>query len=201
MQASLGVYLALKTFCVRLLPFLIFYFLLHCPLSHAQDGIDLSGFTDYATQDFGTGQLSGNNRTLQLLGNAWKKIEVNYSVTSETIVSFQIRVDGPGEIHGIMFDTNNNFNFNIDTSRAFRVFGSQNWANDDFENYPGSGWRTYAIPVGQYYTGNFRYFVFIGDKDSNGASQDSTFRNLQIFEKGKRVITNRGITYRVNPEN
>ncbi|MEO1485003.1 MAG: hypothetical protein AAFU57_04600 [Bacteroidota bacterium] len=186
---------------MRLLIFFAFcYLLFYAPLQ-AQNGIDLSGFTGYATQDFGTGQLSGNNRTLQLLGNAWKKIEVNYTVTPETIVSFQIRVDGPGEIHGIMFDTNNNFNFSLDTPRAFRVFGSQNWANDDFANYPGSGWESYSIPVGQYYTGTFQYFVFIGDKDSNGASQDSTFRNLRIYEGVNEVITNRRITYRVNPDN
>jgi len=177
------------------------YFVFSCNLTGlaAQGGMDLSGFTGYSNQDRGTGVLSNNNRTLQLLGNAWKKVPVNYTITPNTIVSFDIRVDGPGEIHGILFDNDNNLNGGTDEPRAFRTFGSQNWGNSDFANYPGAGWRSYQIPVGEYYTGTFQYLVFIADKDSGGSSQDSTFRNVLIYEKGKRVITNRRITYRASP--
>lgn len=176
-------------------------FVLFCHITGltAQDGMDLSGFTGYSNQDRGTGTLSNNNRTLRISGNGWKKVPVNYTITPNTILSFEIRVDGPGEIHGILFDTNNNFNFGTDTPRGFRFFGSQNWGNADFANYPGSGWQGYQIPVGEYYTGTFQYLVFIADKDSGGSSQDSTFRNVLIYEKGKNVLTNRRITFRVIP--
>lgn len=164
-----------------------------------QSAIDLSGFTPYApsVQDNGTGQLVGDNFTLRLTDNTWKKIAVNYTITPNTVLSFYFRADIIGEIHGVMFDTNNNFNFNVDTPRAFRVEGTQNWANADFANYSGSGWQYFTIPVGQYYTGTFTYLVLIGDIDAGGSTQDSTFQNIILYENERKVITNRRITYRV----
>lgn len=169
-------------------------------IAQSQSTIDLSNFTSYhpSGQDRGTGQVSNSGDTLRLVGNAWKKILVNYEVTSNTIVSFDIKVDSPGEIHGFLFDTDNRLQ-GSNQQLAFKVFGSQNWGLRDYEDYTGTGWQRFAIPVGQFYTGTFPYFVFIADKDTNGASQDSSFRNLRIIEGNTTtILTNRRITYRVD---
>lgn len=178
---------------------LVFLALLSIHFTQSQTTIDLSTSTSYYqnSQDNGTGQVSGEGSTLRLTGNAWKKILVNYTVTANTIVSLDIRVDSQGEIHGFLFDKDNVLQ-GSNQSFAFKLFGTQNWGRTDYEDYTGTGWQRFSIPVGQFYTGTFAYFVFIADKDINGATQDSSFRNLVIYEKSEVVLTNRRITYRLN---
>ncbi|MEM8963764.1 MAG: hypothetical protein AAGD38_19935, partial [Acidobacteriota bacterium] len=58
---------------------------------------------------------------------------------------------------------------------------TQNYGITDFDNYV-SGWTTYQIPVGQYYTGSSFFLVLVNDKDAGALNNNSRFRNVRIFE-------------------
>ncbi|MEM8964543.1 MAG: hypothetical protein AAGD38_23860, partial [Acidobacteriota bacterium] len=57
---------------------------------------------------------------------------------------------------------------------------TQNYGITDFDNYV-SGWTTYQIPVGQYYTGSSFFLVLVNDNDA-GSGNNSRFRDVRIFE-------------------
>ena len=44
--------------------------------------------------------------TLQLTGNSWKKLNVPYDVTPNTVIEFDFQSSLEGEIQAIGFDTN-----------------------------------------------------------------------------------------------
>jgi len=134
--------------------------------------------TSYSNQD-SSGDLhtieDGGN-TLHLgPGNTWKKIDFAYSVTPDTVLEFDFQSDAEGEIHGIGLDDNNTHSDNT----TFRVYGTQNWGIGDFDNYSGSDWQTYEIPIGEYYTGDMIYMFFVNDHD-HGDTAESLFRNVRV---------------------
>ncbi|MBX2846224.1 MAG: S8 family serine peptidase [Saprospiraceae bacterium] len=141
--------------------------------------LDLTGtINSYGgSQDNGSAELVDGN-TLKLSNNAWKYIDLNYTVTSNTVVSFEFRSDIQGEIHGIAFDNNNS----ISSNYTFKVHGTQSWGNRTFDTYSGSDWMTFTIPVGDYYTGVFDRFAFVMDHDGSPKNGDAYFRNVKIFE-------------------
>jgi len=131
-------------------------------------------------QDGGTAQKHDGGNTLEIKNNAWKKIEVNYNVTSNTVLSFDFKSTKQGEIHGIGFDDN----MNIEQLKTFRVHGTQHWwGRDDYDTYSGNGaYQQFTIPVGRFYTGQFRYLFFLADHDNAPGNGDSFFSNIQIYE-------------------
>ncbi len=130
------------------------------------------------SQDQGTFQVQDAGATLFIQNNAWKSISLNYTVTTNTVVEFDFQSTIQGETHGIGFDNNNSISSNF----TFKVHGTQNWGITNFDNYSGSGWTTYVIPVGSFYTGAFNRLVFCGDDDSNPRTGNSYFRNVKIYE-------------------
>lgn len=129
------------------------------------------------TQDAGTHSISGT--TLIISGNAWKYIDLNYEVTASTVIEFDFGSTNEGEIHGIGFDSDNG----ISSNRTFRVYGSQNWGLGNYNDYTASAgnWKSYTIPVGQFYTGTFDRLFFVCDDDAGNAG-NSQFRNIKIYE-------------------
>jgi len=95
-----------------------------------------------------TATISPDGSQLTLSGNAWKKIDIPYTLTANTVLSFEFRTDALWEIQGIGFDndigvTNGVF--------GYQLLGSQTWAGVDqsFNNYTvGDGWVRYDIPIG-----------------------------------------------------
>jgi hypothetical protein len=144
--------------------------------------IDFSDFSidSYGgSQDAGTFQLLSNNTILKLENNAWKSIALAYTVTENTIVEFEFRSTIEGEIHGFGFDNNGTISYN----KTFKVHGSQAWGYMDYDNYSGGGnWQYYAIPVGQFYTGDFDRLFFVADHDSGQHNGNAYFRNVKIHE-------------------
>ena len=137
-------------------------------------------FTSYGGQDGGNGQpsiydIQDGGATLHMDGNTWKKIDFTYNFIPATVLEFDFRSDNEGEFHGLTFDNNNNRN----GSSEIKLYGTQNWGVRDFDNYSGSNWVHYTIPVGQYYAGAMNYFAFISDDDGNGHA-DSYFRNVIV---------------------
>lgn len=132
-----------------------------------------------------------NGNTLKLSGNGWKKIDLPYTVTADTLLTFQFKSTSKGEIHGIGFDTNNS----ISKDRTFQLYGSQSWGIDTFKTYSSDQWQTYVIPVGQFYTGEFNALTFTNDQDVDNPKAESFFRNVEISEQSTTPET-RNVTQR-----
>lgn len=117
--------------------------------------------------------------TLQLLDNTWKDISLDYTVTADTVLEFDFMSTDIGEIQGIGFDTNDSISSNL----TFKLYGTQNWGESDFNTYAGNEgeWVHYTINVGDYYTGDFNRMFFVMDNDT-GTSSNSFFSNITIHE-------------------
>ena len=115
--------------------------------------------------------------TLYLQDNTWRRTTGTYTITADTVVEVDFRSTSQGEIHGIGFDTDDTLSSNT----IFKLHGTQSWGIQDYDNYSGSSYVTYQIPVGQYFTGSGYYLVLVNDNDS-GSGNDSYFRDVRIFE-------------------
>lgn len=158
-------------------------------------------FNDYAINGYWGGQdgagghptvatVSPDGSQLTIQGNAWKYIDLPYTVNANTVLTFEFRADVFGEIQGIAFDTNTDGG----SLSGFQLEGGQNWANVShaYDNYvTGSGWVEYTIPVGTFFTGAYNHLVFFADDDMNGAN-DSQFRNISIYDTTAALTVNEG---------
>lgn len=119
-----------------------------------------------------------NDTTLKLVNNTWRYIDFDYPVTQNTVLEFEFKSTSQGEVHGIGFDTDNNST----SSEIFKLHGNESWGISDFDNYTGSNWVKYTIPVGTYYTGTFNRIVFVNDKDWWWGGNNSYFRAVKVHE-------------------
>ena len=137
-----------------------------------------SGVLSYdPNQDFGTHSVQDGGATLYLQGNAWKAIEINYTITQNTVLEFDFKSTLEGEIHELGFD--NDLAFPM-VSRIV-TYGTQGY-NGEYNNptYDGSGdYIHYTIDLGV--TGFFKYLVMTADDDANAVA-NSYFKNIQIYE-------------------
>ncbi len=141
------------------------------PLSFT--GVSLIG---HSNSDDGNYTIANDN-TVLLEDNTWRSFPIDYTVTANTVVEFEFQSTDQGEIHGIAFASNTSSS----SDRTFKIHGTQNWGITDFDNYSGSGWVSYTIPVGDFYTGTFDRLVFSNDNDA-GSGNNSYFRNVVIHE-------------------
>ncbi|RZS93807.1 T9SS type A sorting domain-containing protein [Aquimarina brevivitae] len=141
------------------------------------DAINFDNFQiiSFSNQDV-AGDFAANGTSLALQNNTWKYIALNYTVTPNTVISFDFSSTNQGEIHGIGFEDNNT----LTSTRYFKVYGTQNYGITNYDNY-GGGTVSYTIPVGAFYTGNFDRLVFINDDDT-GFGNTSLFSNVRIYE-------------------
>ncbi|WP_234419727.1 DUF4347 domain-containing protein [Nodularia spumigena] len=139
----------------------------------------LSAASQNVTNEF---TISADKTELGLSGNTWKKLDIgNYNITNNTILEFEFQSSKRGEIHGIGFDTDNDVVNN--PQNLFQLSGTQNWGLNNFKNYStGSGWQSYSITVGDYFTGNFNYLTFANDHDVASPDSNGQFRNIQLYE-------------------
>lgn len=142
------------------------------------DDYTVSPFDYY--QDRGDYSIHGGGSELRIDDNAWKSINFPYVVTANTVIEFEFRSTDQGEIHGIGFESDNS----ISSNRIFKVHGTQNWGYMNYDNYSGSSWKSYSIPVGQFYTGSFSKLVFVADDDWSGNGLgESRFKNVRVFNQ------------------
>ncbi|MCD8570511.1 MAG: cadherin domain-containing protein [Alphaproteobacteria bacterium] len=170
------------------------------PTLVANDGNpNLIDFHDYtfgsfdASQDVGgTVTISPDGSMLTMTGNMWKKIDLPYTVTANTVLTFEFQTDTNGEIFGIGFDDNSNFANGV---YGYQLAGTQIWTGNidqTFRNYQiGDGWVRFDIPIGQDYTGVMNKMVFILDNDS-GPAPTINFRNVGFYESDQVVEMNEG---------
>ncbi len=145
-------------------------------------------FESFAGEDRqGTVSVEDGGTTLRLTGNTWKRLALSYDVSPRTVLEFDFRSDVEGEIHGIGLDEDGKFT----RGRVFKLYGGQAWNKGilDYDNYDGSGWTHYRIPVGQFYTGKMSYMVFVMD-DDGAVRGESRFRNVKIYEDSVTVAEN-----------
>lgn len=156
-------------------------------LSGSADSTDclLIDFNDYDVishgggQDAGSYQLLEGKSVLKIQNNAWKAIELDYEVTPNTILEFEFASNLQGEIHGIGFDDNDA----VSADRTFQLFGIQNWGYGEHNDYPANAsWKTYTIPVGTFYDGEFTRLFFVADHDRSPRNGNSFYRNIKIYE-------------------
>jgi len=151
---------------------------------------EIGGFAGY--QDRGTATVGDNGASVTLSSNAWKQLAINTTITADTILSFDFKSDVEGEIHGIGFDTDNN----LSPEWLFQLDGTQTWGLQDFANQysTGSGYQSYEIRVGDYFTGDFTNLVLATDDDAD-IGADSAFRNIQFTNASPLVVASAVETY------
>lgn len=131
----------------------------------------------------GTPVVSGSNQ-VTFSGNLWKRKAFSYSVTAQTVMTFEYRSTQIPEVSTIGFDNDTNF---TNDNRRFWMYGTQTSGITYAAPYPtfdyrGSGaWETITIPVGTYFTGNFNYMTFVNDDDAAPLG-NSAFRNIILRE-------------------
>lgn len=151
-----------------------------------------SDFTSYSGgQDSGAPvTVIGDNEGVLLQGNVWKRADLNYEITADTILRFDFQSTEIPEIAAIGFDNDSNFSNN---SEHFFLYGTQRGGisyaapTTQFE-YDGSGDTvTIEIDIGSYFTGNFSGIHFINDDDVNPTG-NSSYQNIRLFEAGASSI-------------
>ncbi len=161
--------------------------------------IDFGEFplSSYGGSQDGSGTVRRENqKTLYLDGNRWQKIDFPLTITSDTILAFDFQSDGEGELHAIAFDDD----LHPDKDRTFQLYGTQTWWGvQDYHTYTPSGKVHYEIPVGHYYTGDFKYLVFVNDQDNPtaGILNNSRFSNVEITTNSN-AITNYSVSWESN---
>ena len=148
------------------------------PIQFDRCDIKTHGGTD---QDFGTYEVLDGGSTFKISGNAWKRADLPYYITPTTVLEFEFRSTGDkqGEVQGIGLDNNNV----ADPSRIFAVYGVEAYGNDTYKDYDGSGeWKTYRIPVGQFYTGATYNIFFVNDDDRPNPQAEAYWRNVRVYE-------------------
>jgi len=131
-------------------------------------------------QDAGNVTTS-NNGTALIENNAWKAVEVNYTITASTVLEFDFKSTLEGEIHFIGFDDD----LSLGSDPQFKMYGFQNTGtayNEDYEYTAIGQFQHFTIPVGNIYTGLRRYLVLVADNDSGAEDGNSFFRNIKIYE-------------------
>ncbi|PSO84242.1 MAG: cellulose-binding protein [Cyanobacteria bacterium QH_9_48_43] len=146
---------------------------------------------DFSSQNFssynynqdkeGTLQVQDGGKTLNLSGNAWKKMDFSYEVTSDTVLEFDFRSSSEGDIHSIGLDDDNNFGNSISNFALYGTQSNANW-NQDFNNYSGTDWKNYSINVGEYFTGQMNYLTLVNDHDVSNPDATSYLRNVKVYE-------------------
>lgn len=135
-----------------------------------------TSLVSHSNNDAGVYSFPDDN-TVLVEDNTWRALLLDYDVTANTVVDFEFQSTSQGEIHGIAFASN----ATATSSQTFKVHGTQNWGITNYDNYSGSTWVSYSIPVGTFYTGSFDRFVFVNDNDA-GSGNNSYFRNIIIHE-------------------
>lgn len=140
-----------------------------------QECIKLEAVTPYSNTN--TGSFNADGCTIELNGNIWRATEETFTLTPNSVLTFNFSANGTGEIHGIGLSQSNSASEN----RTFNLIGSQNYGIDDFR-YDGSGTDTFSIPVGQYFTGSGYRLILINDKDSGTENNQTIISDVVLTD-------------------
>jgi hypothetical protein len=86
------------------------------------------------------------------------------------------------EVNGVGLAGHTNIDvFSFVPEVFFQIYGTETFSNQTYRNYPGSGWKHYEIPVGQFTTNRFYAIVFANEADA-GQNTSVYYRNLRLVE-------------------
>ncbi len=155
----------------------------------------ISSYGGSSQDRFGDAVVIEDGAGLSMTGNSWKDIPFPATISEDTVLEFEFRSDGEGEVHGIGFDSDEG----LSPDRTFKVHGSQAWGLDG-GSYTGNGeWQTFRIPVGEFFTGDFTKSTFAHDHDVSGADVTSAFRNIRLVDTADtQVSAEQTLTVSVN---
>ncbi|VEL96564.1 parallel beta helix pectate lyase-like protein [Alteromonas sp. 76-1] len=123
-----------------------------------------------------------DENSVVLTGNNWTKFEVDFEVTSETVLELALYIEGWPEIVGVGFETDNG----VSRGRVARFFGTQDWGINATEHYDKSN-PTISFPIGEYVQGQIKYLVLTLDNDDVRKSKNkdkATFKNILLRQHG-----------------
>ena len=147
--------------------------------------IDFSGasFISYnGSQDAGgTIGVIESGAGVELTGNAWKRTALDYTITENTVISFEYRSTVEGEVQGLSLETDNS-QF---TGIGYQLYGTETpyTFTRDFQYTDVGNWQTFTIDVGSYQAGDdVDWIAFVNDHDKGAKNGTSFFRNISIFE-------------------
>lgn len=145
--------------------------------------------TSYGTQDLNSFvSFSADRHQIQIEGNGWKKLDLGnaYNITPDTILEFDFQSNAEGDIHSIGFDADNTLTGSH--LHRFQLFGTEKSSRQNFRNYdPSQGWKSYQIPVGQFFTGDFQYLTLVNDHDIANPTAESLFQNIKLYEAADEI--------------
>ncbi|SEN70744.1 flagellin N-terminal-like domain-containing protein [Halorientalis persicus] len=157
------------------------------------DADSLSDFQGNVNDPSATTTISDGGRRIEVTGNKWQLIGNNYTVTEDTVLTFEFRSTTEGAIHGIGFQ---NAGSGQDSGRVVQLSGVQKWGvnvSDYGGSYykTGDGWTRYEVPIGEVYRdrnnlGAADSLLIVNDCDGNEGiscgSHDSAYRNVAVSE-------------------
>lgn len=139
----------------------------------------------YGSQDSdGNFELQNDGDTLKLENNTWKYVSTDFTVDSQTTISFEFKSSSEGEIHGIGFETDEDET----ESRFVTLHGTQDWGVSYDTYQKGDGWVEYEINIDSETNTNLAgttisNLVFVNDDDGAGTGV-SQFRNVTVSDTG-----------------
>jgi hypothetical protein len=155
------------------------------PSSTSNKTFELINFNNRAITSFDDQDKDNNYEVtedgdaLTLYGNTWKSVAITQTITPQTIIEFEIKSNGAGEITGIAFENDNK----LTNSRLYKFAGSQNWNKDSFKYNNSGEFETIRLPVGLFSVGDLDRLVFVMDDDKPSSTfTHVTFKNLKFYE-------------------
>ncbi len=151
-----------------------------------QGSSEMLGIGSFISQDLLTQSLyvGDDSQALRFVGNAWKQLALNYTVTAATVLEFDFQSSAQGEIQGVGFDNDTV----LSPEWFFQIYGTQTLGLQTFRDYAESAGsvKHYAIPVGRFFQGPMSYLVFAADDDASAAAE-GIFSNVRLYEPELKV--------------
>ncbi len=143
-----------------------------------------TGFHSYhGSQDKdGTIELIDSATGVEINGNAWKQIALDYTITENTVISFEYKSTIEGELQGFGLETDNDYSTGAATYQLYGTDSAPNFSTN--YSYNGSGdWEHFSINVGAYQTGDVDWLTFVNDHDGGAQDGNSFYRNIVLYER------------------
>jgi len=147
------------------------------------NNLGIATITDYNAATVGTNQTE-----LNISGNTWLQVPLNYTVTPNTLLSFDFKSNNIGNVHGIGFDTDTNY-ANTDANQGFKLYGTQFWGRNNYQYTTPGNWQSFQIPVGRLLTGEFNHLFFANRHNVTVPTATSNYNNIRISERPSPDLT------------
>ena len=141
------------------------------PINFAQEEIK----TYWGQPGKGTTTVSTNE--IELQGNIWSYIPQNNYISESTLIEFEFKSDVIADIHGIGFMTD----ATLLPELFFNLAGTENFGIRDFTYTQEGQYQKFIIPIGKFFTGEFKRILFAADNDGNNLDVNTHIRNLVIY--------------------